>query len=175
VHDGFRTCLMVFRIVAGVVAGVVTGGDEVYPHSLARVITGGVYTHLNARGTLLPSCQGKKPCLSFAGVAGVRQLGPCARVRLPPSGRQRTSLFHGVLRKTHAAARENGSSSSSWNLTLLAGVADNTEEDQQRSGCGASSLQNLPVESSAIPATEMRKAKGRRWGGQFIKKVRRCK
>jgi hypothetical protein len=52
---------MVFRCVAGVVAGVVTGGDEVYPHSLARVSTGGVYAHLNTRGTLLPSCQGKNP------------------------------------------------------------------------------------------------------------------
>jgi hypothetical protein len=41
VRDGFRTCHMVFRIVAGVVAGVVTGG---------------VRAHLNARGPLLPSC-----------------------------------------------------------------------------------------------------------------------
>jgi hypothetical protein len=37
VCDGFRTCLMVFRIIVGVVAGVVTGGDEVYHHSSARV------------------------------------------------------------------------------------------------------------------------------------------
>jgi hypothetical protein len=37
----------------------------------------------------------------MAGIAGVRQLGPCARVRLPPSGRRRTDLFHGVPRKTH--------------------------------------------------------------------------
>jgi hypothetical protein len=37
----------------------------------------------------------------MVGVAGVRQLGPCARVRLPPRGRRRTCLFHGVLRKTH--------------------------------------------------------------------------
>jgi hypothetical protein len=28
----------------------------------------------------------KKPCLSMVGVAGVRQLGPRARVRLPPPG-----------------------------------------------------------------------------------------
>jgi hypothetical protein len=55
---------MVFRIVtgvvvgvfAGVVVGVVTGGDEVYQHhSSALVVTGGVRTHLNARGPLLPS------------------------------------------------------------------------------------------------------------------------
>jgi hypothetical protein len=29
------------------------------------------------------------------------QLGPCARVRLPPPGRRRTDLFHGAPRKTH--------------------------------------------------------------------------
>jgi hypothetical protein len=33
--------------------------------------------------------------------AGVRQLGPCARVQLPAPGRRRTGLFHGALRKTH--------------------------------------------------------------------------
>jgi hypothetical protein len=55
VCDGFRTCLMVFRIVTRVVAGVVAGGDEVYQHhSSAWVITGGVRAHLNARGPLLP-------------------------------------------------------------------------------------------------------------------------
>jgi hypothetical protein len=43
----------------------------------------------------------KEPCLSIASVAGVRQLGSCARVRLPPPGRWRTGLFHGVPRKTH--------------------------------------------------------------------------
>jgi hypothetical protein len=37
----------------------------------------------------------------MAGVAGVRQLGPCARVRLPPPGRRRTDLFHGAPSKTH--------------------------------------------------------------------------
>jgi uncharacterized membrane protein len=73
VRDGFRTCLMVFKIIAGVVAGVVTGvvagvvagvvvgvvagGDEVYQHhSFARVVAEGVRAHLNARGPLLPSC-----------------------------------------------------------------------------------------------------------------------
>jgi hypothetical protein len=61
--DGFRTCLMVFRIVAEVVAGViarvvarvVAGGDEVYHHSSARVVAGGVCAHHNTRGPLLPS------------------------------------------------------------------------------------------------------------------------
>jgi hypothetical protein len=35
------------------------------------------------------------------GVAGVHQLGPCARVQLHPPGRRRTDLFHGAPRKTH--------------------------------------------------------------------------
>jgi hypothetical protein len=61
-RDGFRTCLMVFRIVGGVVAGVIAGGKEIYQHhSSARVITGGVCAHLNARGPRLR----KKPCLSM--------------------------------------------------------------------------------------------------------------
>jgi hypothetical protein len=60
-RDGFRTCLMVFRIIIGVVArvvaGVVTGGDEVYQHhSSARVVARGVRAHLNACGLLLLSC-----------------------------------------------------------------------------------------------------------------------
>jgi hypothetical protein len=37
----------------------------------------------------------------MADVAGVRQLGPCAGVRLHPPGRRRTGLFHGAPRKTH--------------------------------------------------------------------------
>jgi hypothetical protein len=37
----------------------------------------------------------------MAGVTGVCQLGPCARVRLPPPARRRTNLFHGAPRKTH--------------------------------------------------------------------------
>jgi ferritin-like metal-binding protein YciE len=56
---------MVFKIVARVVARVITEvvarvvaeGDEVYQHhSSARVVTGGVCAHLNAGGSLLPSC-----------------------------------------------------------------------------------------------------------------------
>jgi hypothetical protein len=43
----------------------------------------------------------KKPYRSMASVAGVRQLGPCARVWLPPPGRRRTGLFYGASRKTH--------------------------------------------------------------------------
>jgi hypothetical protein len=43
----------------------------------------------------------KKPCLPMAGIAGVRQLGTCVHVRLPPPSRRRTSLFHGAPRKTH--------------------------------------------------------------------------
>jgi hypothetical protein len=69
-----------------------------------------------------------------------------------PPGRRRTSLFHGAPRKT----RWDGSSSSLRNLTLLAGLADNTEEDGCGRGREASSLQNLPRESQAIPTTETR-------------------
>jgi acyl-coenzyme A thioesterase PaaI-like protein len=48
VRDGSRTCLMDIKIVAGVVARVVTRVDEVYHHSFARVVAGGVRAHLNA-------------------------------------------------------------------------------------------------------------------------------
>jgi hypothetical protein len=46
-------------------------------------------------------------------------------------------------RRTGAACCD-GSYSSPWNLTLLVGVADSTEEDERGRGRGASSLQNLP-------------------------------
>jgi hypothetical protein len=39
---------MDIKIVAGVVAGVVNRADEVYHHSSARVVAGGVRAHLNA-------------------------------------------------------------------------------------------------------------------------------
>jgi hypothetical protein len=66
----------------------------------------------------------------------------------------------------------------------LGGAADSTEEDGRGRGCGASSLQNLPLESRAIPATDtrLRRRRGRRksengieggrQGGAFIKNVR---
>jgi hypothetical protein len=64
-------------------------------------------------------------------------------------------------------AHWDDSSSSSRNLILLAGAADGTEEDGRGRGRGASSLQNLHLESRAIPATETRKAEAgegdRRW------------
>jgi hypothetical protein len=120
----------------------------------------------------------------MAGVAGVLQLGPCVRVRFSPPGRRRTNLFHGAASKTTGVVRWDASSSSLRNLTLLAGAADNTEENGQGHGRGASSLQNLPLESRAIPVTEtrLRRRRGRRkpekgieggrQGGVFIKKVR---
>jgi hypothetical protein len=80
----------------------------------------------------------------MAGVAGVLQLGPCTRVRLPPPGWRRTDLFHGAPRKTDGAARWDSSSSSPWNLTILAGAADSTKEDGRGRGRGACTLQNLP-------------------------------
>jgi hypothetical protein len=125
----------------------------------------------------------KKPCLSIAGITGVRQLGPCARVRLPPPGRQRTDLFHGVPRKTHGGG-------------ALGRLLFFTAEPHSLGGGGGQHrgrrtgtwprgllLAEPPLESQAIPATEMRlrRRRGRRksekgieggrWGEAFIKKV----
>jgi hypothetical protein len=129
----------------------------------------------------------KKPCHSMASVAGVHQLSPCTCVRLPPLGRRRIGLFHGAPRKMH------GGGALGWLLFVtaaphsLGGVEDSTEEDGWGHGREASSLQNLPVESRAIPATEtrLRRRRGRRKlekgieggrrGGAFIKKVRMSK
>jgi hypothetical protein len=77
------------------------------------------------------------------------------------------------------AAHWDGSSSLPRNLTLLAGVADSTEEDGWGRGRGASSLQNLPLESRAgdEAATEQGRRKlekgieGGRQGREFIKNV----
>jgi hypothetical protein len=102
---------------------------------------------------------------------------------LPRGNEELASSMERRVRHTRAV-RWDGSSSSSRNLTLLAGVADSTEEDGWGRGRGASSLQNLPLESRAIPATEtrMRRRRGRRkpekgieggrQGGAFIKKDR---
>jgi hypothetical protein len=79
---------------------------------------------------------------------------------LPRADEEPTSSMERRGRRT-GAARWDGSSLSQWNLTLLAGAADNTEEDGRGRGPGASSLQNLPLESWAIPATETRKAEAR--------------
>jgi hypothetical protein len=80
----------------------------------------------------------------MAGVAGVRQLGPCARLCLPPQAKEEPASSMERRGRHTGATRWNGSSSSPRNLTLLAGAADSTEEDGQGRGRGASSLQNLP-------------------------------
>jgi hypothetical protein len=102
---------------------------------------------------------------------------------LPRADEEPASSMERRGRRT-GEARWDGSSSSPRNLTLLAGVADSTEEDGRGHGRGASSLENLPLESRAIPVTETRlrwrrgrrKAEkgieGGRQGGAFIKKVR---
>jgi hypothetical protein len=172
VHDGFRT----FHIVLRIVAGVVARGDEVYQHhsSTGSSLDESALTSMRVDRFFLrieekilplhggrrwssrsPQCTWtafafalrKKPCLSMAGVAGVRQLGPCVCVRLPPPGRRRTDLFMERRGRRTGAARWDDSSSLPWNLTLLAGAADNTEEDGRGRGRVASSLQNLPLES----------------------------
>jgi hypothetical protein len=101
---------------------------------------------------------------------------------LPRADEEPASSMEHRERRTGAACWD-GSSSSPRNLTLLVGAADSIEEDIRGRGCGASSLQNLPLESQAIPATEMRlwQRRGRRkpekgieggrQGGAFIKKV----
>jgi hypothetical protein len=69
-----------------------------------------------------------------------------------------------------------------WTSLSWRGAADSTEEDGRGRGRGASSLQNLPLESRALPATETRLRrrqgrqkpekgiKGRRQGKAYIKK-----
>jgi hypothetical protein len=58
------------------------------------------------------------------------------------------------------AERWDDSSSSPRNLTLLAGAAESAKEDGRGRVRGASSLQNLPLESRAIPVTETRLRRG---------------
>jgi hypothetical protein len=91
---------------------------------------------------------------------------------LPRADEEPTSSMESQGRRMEVA-RWDGFSSSPWNLTLLAGAADNTEEDGRGRGHGASSLQNLPLESWATPATETRKAEAgvgdrRRKAGQSV-------
>jgi hypothetical protein len=74
---------------------------------------------------------------------------------LPRADEEPSSSMEHRVRRT-GAARWDGSSSSPRNITLLAGAADITKEDGRGRGHGASSLQNLPLESRAIPATETR-------------------
>jgi hypothetical protein len=97
--DGFRTCLMVFRIVtrvvagvvARVVAGVIAGGDEVYQH------------HSFTATWPLRACTASSP-------------GPMKNRPLPWSDTE----------DARGGGHWDGSSSSSWNLTLLAGAANLT-------------------------------------------------
>jgi hypothetical protein len=62
---------------------------------------------------------------------------------LPRADEELTSSMERWVRRM-GAVRWDDSSSSPRNLTLLAGAADNTEEDGRGCGHGASSLQNLP-------------------------------
>jgi hypothetical protein len=76
----------------------------------------------------------------MAGFAGVCQLGPCARVRLPPRADEEPASSMEHRGRRIGAACWDGSSSSPRNLTLLAGAADSTKEDERGHGRGASSL-----------------------------------
>jgi hypothetical protein len=114
----------------------------------------------------------------MVGVAGVCQLGPCTCVRLPPRADEEPTTSMENRGRCTGAVRWDGSSSLPQNLTLLAGAADSTEEDGRGRGRGASSLQNLPLESQAIPAMETRKVEvregDRRWkvGRRVLKRFR---
>jgi hypothetical protein len=90
--------------------------------------------------------------LESANLALARVHGFLPRVDEEPA----SSMEH--QERCTGAACYDGSSSSPRNLTLLAGAADSTEEGERGHGRGASSLQNLTLESRAIPATETRKA-----------------
>jgi hypothetical protein len=81
---------------------------------------------------------------------------------LPRADEELASSMECRGRRTGAACWD-GSSSSLRNLNLLAEAADNTKEDRWGRGRGATSLQNLPLESRAIPATETRKAEAEEW------------
>jgi hypothetical protein len=109
---------------------------------------------------------------------------PLRGVWLPPRADEEPTSFMERRGRRTGVARWDDSSSSPRNLTLLAGAADSTEEDGRGHGRGASSLQNLSLESRAIPAMETRLRRrrgrrkpekmieGRRQGRAFIKKVR---
>jgi hypothetical protein len=85
---------------------------------------------------------------------------------LPRSYEEPTSSMERCGRRTGVVCWYS-SSSSPQNLTLLAGAADITEEDERGCGRKASSLQT-PLESRAIPGTETRL----RWrqGGRKLEK-----
>jgi hypothetical protein len=72
---------------------------------------------------------------------------------LPRADKELASSMERRGRHTGATCWD-GSSSSPRNLTLLAGVADSAEEYGRGRGRGGSSLQNLPLESRAIPTTK---------------------
>jgi hypothetical protein len=158
---------MIFRIVAGVVIGV---SPELLPESSPEEMRSTSTTLLlgsSLEESALTSMrvdrfslhvEEKNPAppwrasLESANLALARVYG-----FLPQADEEPTSSMERRGRRT-GAARWDDSSSSPWNLTLLAGAADSTEEDGRGRRRGASSLQNLPLESRAIPAMETRKA-----------------
>jgi hypothetical protein len=121
----------------------------------------------------------------MAGIAGVRQLGPCTRVRLPPPGRRRIDLFHGAPRKTHGGSalgrllfvtvephsldggsgQHRGRWTGTWPRGLLLAeppprVADHTCDRDEAA-----------TETRKAKAGEGDRIEGGRQGGAFIKKV----
>jgi hypothetical protein len=126
----------------------------------------------------------EKPCLSMAGVAGVRQLGSCTRVWLPPLGRQRTGLFHGAPRKMHGGDTLGRLLFVTAEPHSLGGGGGQHRGRRMGMWLRSLLLAEPPVESWAIHAMETRlrwrsgrrklekRIEGGRQGRAFIKKVR---
>jgi hypothetical protein len=138
--DGFRTCLIVFRIAAGVVAGVVTEGDEVYQHhSSARVIAGGVALtsirvdrfFLRVEKKTLPLHGGYCWSPPTCPLCACMTSSPGPKKNRPLPWRAEKTHRGGVLGRLLFVTAEPHS---------LGGVTDSTEEDGRGRGRWASSL-----------------------------------
>jgi hypothetical protein len=119
----------------------------------------------------------------MAGIGGVRQLDPCARVRLPPPGRRKTDVFHGVPRKTHGGSALGRLLFVTAEPHSLGGGGGHHRGRQTGTWPRGLLLAELPPRVAGHTcdgdkaATETRKAKGRggdrrrKVGRAFIKKV----
>jgi hypothetical protein len=153
---------MVFRIVTEVVDGVIAGemrststtllsGSSLVESALTSMRVDHFFLRVEEKTPTSPW----QASLESANLA-------LARVYdfLPLADEEPTSSMERRGRRM-GKTRWDDSSLSPLNLTLLAGAADRTEEDGRGRGRGASYLQNLLLESRAIPATKTRKAEAR--------------
>jgi hypothetical protein len=100
----------------------------------------------------------------MAGVAGVCQLRPCVRVRLPTLGQRRTGILNGVLGKTYGGGALEQLLYITVETHSLGGGGGQHRGRRMGTWSRGLLLQNLPLESRAIPATETRlqRRRGRR-------------